>query len=68
MGKRWDKVKAIKRASRIETGGPHGKAGAHVDKRERRLRRLSTQEWLEEAEDDDPGDGSEEPDGSEQIP
>lgn len=45
-----ERIKAIKRISRIDTGGPHGRAGIHVDKRERRLRHMSTQDWLEEAE------------------
>jgi hypothetical protein len=47
-----ERIKAIKRISRIDTGGPHGRAGIHVDKRERRLRHMSTQDWLEEAEED----------------
>lgn len=47
-----ERIKAIKRVSRIETGGPHGKAGIHADKRERRVRHMGTKEWLEAAEED----------------
>lgn len=50
--KHFDRVKAIKRLSRKYTG-PHGKAGPHTDKRQRReLRRKSTHEWLAEAEEE----------------
>jgi len=47
-----ERIKAVKRISRIETGGPHGKAGIHAGKGEQRTRRMSTQDWLEEAEED----------------
>jgi formylmethanofuran dehydrogenase subunit E len=50
--KHLDRIKQVKRISRIETGGPHGKAGAHVDKQERRVRHMGTREWLEEADED----------------
>jgi hypothetical protein len=50
--KHTERIKAIKRVSRIETGGPHGKAGIHADKRERRVQHMGTREWLETAEDD----------------
>jgi hypothetical protein len=50
--KHLERIKAIKRVSRIETGGPHGKAGVHADKRMRRTRRMGTTDWLEEAEED----------------
>lgn len=50
--KHFDRIKAIKRLSR-KYAGPYGKAGPHVDKRQRReLRRRSTQEWLAEAEEE----------------
>jgi formylmethanofuran dehydrogenase subunit E len=48
-----DRIKAVKRVSRIETGGPHGKAGTHADKMEKRARRMGTKEWLEEVEEEE---------------
>ncbi len=50
--KHLERIKAIKRASRIDTGGPHGRAGIHSDKRERRVRHMGTKEWLEEVEEE----------------
>src|SRR5574343_547176 len=50
--KHLERIKAIKRASRIELGGIGGKAGIHADKRQRRVRHMGTKEWLEEAEED----------------
>jgi len=44
------RIKAIKRASRIELGGIGGKAGVHVEKKRRRMRRMDTDYWLEEVE------------------
>jgi len=49
--KRFDRIKAIKKANRADTG-PHGKAGVHADKRQRRQRRLNTKDLLEEFEED----------------
>jgi len=49
--KHFDRIKAIKKASR-EHAGPHGKAGPHADKRTRREHRMSTKDWLVEAEED----------------
>jgi formylmethanofuran dehydrogenase subunit E len=48
-----DRIKAVKRVSRIETGGPHGKTGTLSDKTERRVRRMGTKEWLEEVEEEE---------------
>ena len=45
-------VKDIKARSRAETGGPHGKAGVHVDKRERRELRMGTADWLMETKEE----------------
>ena len=50
--KHLERIKAIKRVSRIDTGGPHGKAGIHADKQQRRVRHMGTKEWLEEAEEE----------------
>lgn len=50
--KHLERIKAIKRVSQIETGGPHGKAGTHADRKGRRVRRMGTKDWLEEAEED----------------
>lgn len=50
--KHFDRIKAIRKASREHTG-PHGKAGPHADKRTRRERRMSTKDWLAEAEADE---------------
>jgi hypothetical protein len=50
--KHLERIKAIKRVSRIESG-VGGKAGIYSDKKERRARRMNTQDWLEEAEEDE---------------
>jgi len=50
--KHLERIKAVKRVSRIESG-VGGKAGIHTDKKERRVRRMNTQDWLGEAEEDE---------------
>lgn len=50
--KHQERIKAVKRANRIDAGGPHGRAGIHMDKMERRMRHMDTKDWLEAAEDD----------------
>lgn len=54
MGKdrqHFDRVKAVRQQSG-DMMGPHRKAGPHVDKREKRQGRKSTNDWLFEAEGD----------------
>jgi len=50
--KHLERIKSIKRASRIEMGGIGGRAGTHVDKSERRIQHMGTRDWIEEAEED----------------
>lgn len=49
--KKYDRIKAIKKANR-DTQQPYGKSGEHCDKRERRAHKTSTQEYLDEADDE----------------
>jgi hypothetical protein len=51
--KHFDRIKAIRKASR-NLAEPHGRAGSHADKSARRQRRMSTQDWIAEAEADEP--------------
>ncbi|MFA5048363.1 MAG: hypothetical protein WC516_05080 [Patescibacteria group bacterium] len=51
--RKYDRIKALKKASR-DTQQPHGKAGIHCDKRERRQHKMSTQDYIDEAEDNIP--------------
>lgn len=46
--RKYDRIKALKKASR-DTQQPHGKAGIHCDKRERRQHKMSTQDYIDEA-------------------
>jgi len=50
--RKFDRIKTLKKINRDETQ-PYGKAGVHSDKREQRLRHMDTQDWLDEAEDDE---------------
>lgn len=59
--KEYNRIKVLKKVSRDETG-PYGKAGIHADKRERRLRRMSTKDYLEEYEELDMDEPMEESD------
>ena len=48
-----DKIKEIRRASRIEMDGIGGRGGPHANKQDRRKRKMSTKDWLEEMEEED---------------
>jgi len=50
--KKWDRLKALKKISREEQG-LHGKAGPHKDKREKRQRKMRTEDYLAELEEED---------------
>jgi hypothetical protein len=50
--KEWDRLKVLKKISRAEQR-PHGKAGAHSDKRERRVQRKTTEDYLAELEEEE---------------
>ena len=54
----FDPIKNMKRKSR-EATAPYGKAGPHVDKRERRVKKYSTDDYIEETKDDDIEDDDE---------
>jgi hypothetical protein len=45
--RKFNKIKLIKKISREDTR-MYGKSGVHVDKRERRVKRMSTAEYLDE--------------------
>jgi len=47
--KKINKIKLLKKVSREDTMSRlYGKSGVHVDKRERRIKRMSTAEYLDE--------------------
>jgi hypothetical protein len=47
--KKFNKIKLLKKVSREDTMSRlYGKSGVHVDKRERRIKRMSTAEYLDE--------------------
>lgn len=50
--RRIDKVKLLKKISR-EKNQIAGKVGPHRDKREKRRKKMTTKDYLEEFEDDD---------------
>lgn len=50
--KHYDRLKAVRRASR-DMAGPHGRGGPHRNKSERRSRRMSTKDWLAETVEED---------------
>lgn len=50
--KKYDRIKALKRQSRAEQQ-PHGKGGTHCDKKDRRVHKMSTQDYLDEVEDEE---------------
>ena len=50
--KKWDRLKVLKKTSREEQG-QHGKAGPHEDKREKRQRKMRTEDYLAELEEED---------------
>ena len=49
--KKWDRLKVLKKISRAEQK-PHGKAGPHKDKRERRQYNKTTEDYLAELEEE----------------
>lgn len=50
--KKWDRLKVLKKISRKEQR-LYGKAGAHKDKREKRQRKLRTEDYLAELNEED---------------
>jgi hypothetical protein len=48
----YDRIKNIKRISR-EDDRLHGKPGVHADRKDKRIKRLSTNDYLDEWEDEE---------------
>ena len=51
MEKKFDKIKIFKKFSR-EDNSEYGKSGPHVDKKEKRKRKLTTKDYLRELEEE----------------
>lgn len=49
--KKWNRLKVLKKISREEQG-LYGKAGPHKDKREKRQRKMRTEDYLAEVEEE----------------
>ena len=49
--KKYDRIKEIKRNSR-ETQQPHGKSGVHVDKKDKRVKEKTTQDYIDEVKEE----------------
>lgn len=51
--RQYDRSKVLRKINREEQlEHPHGKSGIHCDKRERRKNKMTTQDYIDEAEDD----------------
>lgn len=50
--KKFDRIKVLKKISR-ESEKPYGKAGVHVDKKDRRIKKKNTKDYLEEEKDEE---------------
>ena len=50
--RKYDRIKEIKRNSR-ETQSQHGKSGVHVDKKDKRQKEKTTQDYIDETKEED---------------